>query len=87
MLVNGLAFLVVGRLYWGWYYLLALAHFTRGGPDATVAGRAPLVYGVFGAVCMTALASDHYRTARREKRRPYSREFHSVMEAIQGVLP
>jgi hypothetical protein len=48
---------------------------------------APLVYGVFGAVCMTALASDHYRTARRERPRPYSGEFHPVMEAIRGVLP
>jgi serine/threonine-protein kinase len=63
--VNGLGFLVVGRLYWGRYYLVGLAHFLVALLLPWCLGRAPLVYGVFVAVCMVASALDHRRDARQ----------------------
>jgi eukaryotic-like serine/threonine-protein kinase len=64
--VNGLAFLVVGRLYWGFYYLVGLAHFIVAALMPLRLDMAPLIYGVFVAVCMTLAALDHIRTARRD---------------------
>ena len=64
--VNGLAFLVVGRLYWGRYYLVGLAHFIVAALMPLRLDMAPLIYGVFVAVCMTLGAVGHNRTARRE---------------------
>jgi serine/threonine-protein kinase len=65
--VNGVAFLVVGRLYWGYYYLVGLAHFLVAALMPLRLDHAPLVYGVFVAVCMAYGASDHFRTARHPK--------------------
>jgi serine/threonine-protein kinase len=62
--VNGVAFLVVGRLFWGRYYFVGLAHFLVAILMPLRLDLAPLVYGVFVAVCMAAGAWDHYRTAR-----------------------
>src|SRR5262249_4191326 len=42
--VNGLAFLVVGRLYWGRYYLLGLAHFLVAALMPLRLDVAPIVY-------------------------------------------
>jgi serine/threonine-protein kinase len=67
--VNGLAFLVVGRLYWGRYYLIGLAHFAVALLMPLLADLAPLGYGAFVAVCMVTGALDHYRTARIRKAR------------------
>jgi serine/threonine-protein kinase len=64
--VNGVAFLVVGWLYWGRYYLVGLAHFLVATLMPLRPGLAPLIYGVFVAVCMSLAALDHIRTARRE---------------------
>ncbi len=64
--VNGLAFLVVGRMYWGFYYLVGLAHFIVAALMPLRLDMAPLIYGVFVAVCMTLAALDHIRTTRRE---------------------
>jgi hypothetical protein len=64
--VNGVAFLVVGRMYWGVYYLVGLAHFLVAALMPLRPDLAPLVYGVFVAVCMSLAAVDHIRTARRE---------------------
>jgi serine/threonine-protein kinase len=64
--VNGVAFLVVGRLYWGVYYLVGLAHFLAAMLMPLWPGLAPLIYGVFVAGCMSLAAADHIRTARRE---------------------
>jgi serine/threonine-protein kinase len=64
--VNGVAFLVVGRLYWGVYYLVGLAHFLVAALMPLRPGLAPLIYGVFVAVCMSLAALDHIRAARRE---------------------
>jgi hypothetical protein len=63
------AFLVVGRLYWGWYYLVGLAHFLLAVLMTLRLDLAPLVYGSFVAVCMAYSAWVHYRTGRREKAR------------------
>jgi serine/threonine-protein kinase len=57
--VNGLAFLVVGRLYWGRYYLFGLAHFLVAALMPLQLDLAPLVYGVFVAMCMLASAWNH----------------------------
>jgi serine/threonine-protein kinase len=65
--VNGLAFLVVGRLYWGRYYLLGLAHFLLALLLPLCLEWAPLVYGVFVAGCMAYGALDHFWTAQGEK--------------------
>jgi serine/threonine-protein kinase len=65
--VNGVAFLVVGRLYWGLYYLVGLAHFLVAALMPLRLDLAPLIYGVFVAVCMSVAAVDHMRAARREK--------------------
>jgi eukaryotic-like serine/threonine-protein kinase len=67
--LNGVAFLVVGRLYWGFYYLVGLAHFLVAALLPLTLGLAPLLYGVFVAVCMALGAVDHIRTARRENAR------------------
>jgi serine/threonine-protein kinase len=67
--VNGLAFLVVGRLYWGRYYAVGLAHFLVAALMPLWPDLAPLVYGGFVAVFMTASAWQHYRTAYREEPR------------------
>jgi serine/threonine-protein kinase len=64
--VNGVAFLVVGRLYWGAYYLIGVAHFLVATLMPLRPGLAPLIYGVFVAVCMSLSALDHIRTACRE---------------------
>jgi hypothetical protein len=64
--VNGVAFLVVGRLYWGRYYLIGLAHFLVAALMPLRMDLAPLIYGVFVAVCMSLAAADHIRTARCE---------------------
>jgi serine/threonine-protein kinase len=64
--VNGVAFLVVGRLYWGVYYLIGLAHFLLAVLMPLRLDLAPLIYGVFVAVCMSLSAADHMRVARRE---------------------
>jgi serine/threonine-protein kinase len=64
--VNGVAFLVVGRLYWGRYYLIGLAHFLVAVLMPLRLDLAPLIYGVFVAVCMSLAAADHALTARRE---------------------
>jgi serine/threonine-protein kinase len=64
--VNGVAFLVVGRLYWGSYYLVGLAHFLVAALMPLRLNLAPLIYGAFVAVCMALSAVDHIRTARRE---------------------
>jgi serine/threonine-protein kinase len=71
--VNGVAFLVVGRLYWGFYYLVGLAHFLVAALMPLCLDLAPLVYGVFVAVCMVLAALDHIRTARRSKDPPRAR--------------
>jgi serine/threonine-protein kinase len=65
--LNGVAFLVVGQLYWGRYYLVGLAHFLVAALLPLCQDLAPLVYGVFVAVCMVLGAVDHIRTARRSK--------------------
>ena len=62
--VNGTAFLVVGRLYWGRYYLVGLLHFLVAVLMPPRPDLAPLVYGVFVAACMTWGALDNYRVAR-----------------------
>jgi hypothetical protein len=62
--VNGLAFLVVGRLYWGRYYLVGLAHFLVAILMTLRLDLAPLVYGVFAAVCVVWGASGHTRKGR-----------------------
>jgi serine/threonine-protein kinase len=64
--VNGVGFLVVGRLYWGWYYLVGLAHFLLAILMPLRLDFAPLIYGVFVAVCMAYGAWDHFRSGRRE---------------------
>jgi hypothetical protein len=64
--VNGVAFLVVGQLYWGRYYLIGLAHFLVAVLMPLRLDLAPLIYGVFVAVCMSLAAVDHALTARRE---------------------
>jgi serine/threonine-protein kinase len=64
--VNGVAFLVVGRLCWGVYYLFGLAHFFVAALMPLRLDLAPIVYGVFVAVCMSLAAVDHIRAARRE---------------------
>ena len=64
--VNGVAFLVVGRMYWGLYYLVGLGHFIVAALMPLRIDMAPLIYGVFVSVCMTLAALDHIRTARRE---------------------
>jgi eukaryotic-like serine/threonine-protein kinase len=64
--VNGLAFLIVGRLYWGRYYLVGLAHFLVAFLMAWWLDLAPLVYGVFAAVCVVWGACGHTRKARPE---------------------
>ena len=64
--VNGVAFLVVGRLYWGIYYLVGLAHFLVAALMPLRLDLAPLIYGVFVAVFMSLAAVDHIRTARCE---------------------
>ena len=71
-IVNGVAFLVVGRMYWGRYYLVGLAHFLVAMVMPWRLDLAPLVYGGFVALFMTWSAWDHYRVARREK--PSSQE-------------
>jgi serine/threonine-protein kinase len=65
--VNGLAFLIVGRLYWGRYYLVGMAHFLVAALMPLRLDLAPLVYGVFVAVCMVYGASDHLRAVGWEK--------------------
>jgi serine/threonine-protein kinase len=65
--VNGVAFLVVGRLYCGHYYLVGLAHFLVAALMPLCLDLAPLVYGVFVAVCLVLAAVDNIRTARRVK--------------------
>jgi serine/threonine-protein kinase len=65
--VNGLAFLVVGRLYWGRYYLVGLAHFLVAALMPLRLDLAPLVYGVFVAVCMVYGAWEHILAGRCEK--------------------
>ncbi|HEY1861231.1 MAG TPA: hypothetical protein VGG61_12790 [Gemmataceae bacterium] len=64
--VNGLAFLVVGRLYWGIYYLVGFALFLVAALMPVWLELAPLVYGVFVEVCMVLSACGHIWTARRE---------------------
>jgi hypothetical protein len=64
--VNGVAFLVVGRLYWGVYYLIGLAHFLMAALMPLRLDLAPLIYGVFVSAFMSLAAVDHIRTARRE---------------------
>jgi serine/threonine-protein kinase len=64
--VNGLAFLVVGRLYWGRYYLIGLAHFLVALLMPLCRDLAPLVYGVFVAICMCLGGVDHNRAALRQ---------------------
>jgi serine/threonine-protein kinase len=64
--VNGVAYLVVGRLCWGVYYLVGLAHFLVAVLMPLRPDLAPLIYGVFVAVCMSLAAVGHFRTARRE---------------------
>jgi serine/threonine-protein kinase len=66
--VNGLAFLAVGRLYWGRYYLVGLAHFLLAILMAARLDLAPLVYGLFVAVFMVWGAFGHYRTPRPKPR-------------------
>ena len=56
----------MGRLYWGFYYLVGLAHFVVAALMPLKLELAPLVYGVFVAVCMSLSAADHMRAARRE---------------------
>jgi hypothetical protein len=56
----------VGRLYWGVYYLVGLAHFLVAALMPLRLELAPLIYGVFGAICMSLAAVDHTMTARRE---------------------
>ena len=68
-MVNGLAFLIVGRLYWGRYYLVGLAHFLLAVLMPLRLDVAPLVYGAFVAVCMAYGAWDHYRAGRRGRPR------------------
>jgi serine/threonine protein kinase len=67
--VNGVAFLVVGRIYWGVYYLVGLAHFLVAALMPLRPDLSPLVYGVFVALCMSFSALDHLRAARRENAR------------------
>jgi hypothetical protein len=62
--VNGLAFLVVGRLYWGHYYLVGLGHFLVAALMPLRLDLAPLVYGVFAATSMAWGAWDHFVDAR-----------------------
>jgi serine/threonine-protein kinase len=64
--VNGVAFLIVGRLYWGVYYIIGLAHFLVAALMPLRLDLAPLIYAVFVAICMSLAALDHIRTARRE---------------------
>jgi serine/threonine-protein kinase len=64
--VNGVAFLVVGRLFWGAYYLVGLAHFLVAALMPLRPDLSPLIYGVFAAVCTSLAAVDHIRAARRE---------------------
>ena len=56
----------MGRLYWGSYYLVGLAHFLVAALMPLRLNLAPLIYGAFVAVCMALSAVDHIRTARRE---------------------
>jgi hypothetical protein len=63
--VNGLALLVVGRLFWGRYHLLGLGHFVVALLMPLRLDLAPLIWGGFTAVGMACAAWDHYRTARR----------------------
>jgi serine/threonine-protein kinase len=65
--VNGVGLLVVGRLYWGRYYLIGLAHFLLAVLMPLRLDLAPLVYGAFVAVCMAWGAWDHYRAGRRKQ--------------------
>jgi serine/threonine protein kinase len=62
--VNGVAFLVVGRMYWGRYYFVGLAHFLVAILMPLRLDLAPLIYGGFVAVFMTWSACNHYRAAR-----------------------
>jgi serine/threonine protein kinase len=64
--LSGLALLIVGRLYWGRYHLLGLAHFVVALLLPLCGNLAPLVYGLVAAVCMLCGAWDHFWTARRE---------------------
>lgn len=65
--VNGVGFLIVGRLYWGRYYLVGLAHFLLAVLMPLRLDLAPLVYGAFVAVCMVYNAWDHYRAGWRKQ--------------------
>jgi serine/threonine-protein kinase len=64
--LNGLAFLVVGRLYWGRYYLVGLAHFLVAMLMPLRLDLAPLVYGALAAAGVVWGACGHYRKARAE---------------------
>jgi serine/threonine-protein kinase len=66
--VNGLAFLAVGRLYWGRYYLVGLAHFLLAILMTLRLDLAPLVYGIVVAVFMAWGALGHYRMPRPRPR-------------------
>jgi hypothetical protein len=74
--VNGVAFVVVGRLYWGRYYLVGLAHFLLAVLMPLRLDLSPLVYGAFVAVCMAYGAWDHYWAGRREKPQSKAEETH-----------
>jgi serine/threonine-protein kinase len=80
--VNGVAFLVVGRLYWGFYYPVGLAHFLVAALMPLRLDLAPLIYGVFVAVCMSLAAVDHIRTARGENAR---RKLGGPVHPVPGV--
>src|SRR5262249_46769367 len=57
--VIGLAFLVVGRLHRSRYYLVGLAHFLLAALLPLCLEYAPLILGVFTALCMVAIALSH----------------------------
>src|SRR5262249_18908496 len=67
--VNGLAFLVVGRTYWGRYHLVGLGHFLLAVLMPLRLDLAPLVYGLFAGLCLAGAAWDRSRTAWRIARR------------------
>jgi serine/threonine protein kinase len=62
--INGLAFLVVGRIWWGRYYLVALAHFVTAALMPLWPSVSPLVYAVLNGVCMTWQGFEHQGRAR-----------------------
>jgi serine/threonine protein kinase len=64
--VNGVVFLIVGRLCWGVYYLVGVAHFLVAALMPLWPDLSPLIYAVFVALCMSVAATGHMRTARRE---------------------